>query len=89
MIRIAKAVAGAAAGIAMIAIAGSATAADAARENYMAAGTHQFYVWCTGGTASFTATADGANAEEAQMKAYADAKAAGKTNCWPLWQGKV
>ncbi|HRE62043.1 MAG TPA: hypothetical protein PL096_13125 [Micropepsaceae bacterium] len=85
----AKAIAGAAAGLGLLAAASIANAADAARENYNQAGTHQFYVWCTGSTASYTTTADGANAEEAQMKAYEEAKAQGKTTCWPIWQGKA
>jgi len=55
-------------------------------------GKHQFYVYCSGGDISkdYTTTADGANATEAQMKAYEAAKAkAGNTSCWPVWQGLV
>lgn len=55
---------------------------------FFAAGTHQFHVWCHG-TRDYVATAYGANAEAAQMKLYNDAKAAGHTACWPVWQGKV
>jgi len=33
--------------------------------------------------------AEGMNAEEAQMKLYQAAKSAGKTSCWPVWQGRV
>ena len=32
---------------------------------------------------------EGTNAEEAQMKLYSAVKAAGKTACWPVWQGRV
>jgi len=35
------------------------------------------------------ATAEGMNAEEAQMKLYQAAKGAGKTSCCPVWQGRV
>lgn len=56
--------------------------------DYFAKGTHQFYVWCsTGG--DYIATERGTNAEDAQMKLYNAAKAAGKTACWPVWQGRV
>ena len=56
--------------------------------DFFAEGTHQFYVWCgTGG--DYVATAEGMNAEDAQMKLYGEAKAAGKTACWPVWQGRV
>lgn len=79
------------AAVAVAAFAGMASAQDAsaARELYNTAGTHQFYVWCTGATESYVAKADGSNAEDAQMKAYNEAKSAGKTTCWPIWQGKV
>src|SRR5215470_3798350 len=53
--------------------------------DYFAAGTHQFYVWCSG-SGDYIATAKGANAEEAQMALYHQAKAAGKRACWPVWQ---
>jgi hypothetical protein len=56
--------------------------------DFFAAGTHQFYVWCSGAS-DYVASAEGANAEEAQMKLYNAAKVAGKTSCWPVWQGRV
>jgi hypothetical protein len=56
---------------------------------YAAAGTHQFYVWCTGGAGDSTATMDGANAGEAQLKLHEKLKSEGKSSCWPVWQGKV
>src|SRR5262249_52785652 len=56
--------------------------------DFFARGTHQFYVWCSG-VHDYVATAQGANAEEAQMKLYNAAKAAGKAACWPVWQGRV
>ncbi|BCW88248.1 hypothetical protein sos41_13860 [Alphaproteobacteria bacterium SO-S41] len=82
-----KTLAGAAA-IAMLA-AGTAFALDSSREVYFTAGTHQFYVWCTGGAAGSTATQDGSTAEDAQLKLYESLKSGGKANCWPVWQGKV
>ncbi len=78
------------AGAAALALLGSASMAlDSSREVYFQSGTHQFYVWCTGGAAGETATSDGATAEEAQKKLYDQLKAGGKTSCWPVWQGKV
>jgi len=56
--------------------------------DFFAKGTHQFYVWCSG-TADYLATAEGSNAEEAQMKLYNAVKAVGKRSCWPVWQGRV
>jgi hypothetical protein len=56
--------------------------------DFFAQGTHQFYVWCSG-TNDYVATAEGNNAEEAQMKLYNAAKSAGKAACWPVWQGRV
>lgn len=56
--------------------------------DFFAQGTHQFYVWCSG-TGDYVATAEGANAEEAQMRLYNAAKSSGKTACWPVWQGRV
>ncbi len=86
-------------GVAAIAMigAGAASALDSSRMNpdgspggaYAASGTHQFYVWCTGATASSTATMDGANAQEAQLKLYEQLKGQGQTTCWPVWQGKA
>jgi hypothetical protein len=56
--------------------------------DFFAKGTHQFYVWCSG-TNDYVATAEGNNAEEAQMKLYNAAKSAGTAACWPVWQGRV
>ena len=56
--------------------------------DFFAEGTHQFYVWCSGNK-DYLATAQGANAEEAQMKLYNAAKDSGKAACWPVWQGRV
>ena len=56
--------------------------------DYFAAGTHQFYVWCADGTDTMTSES-GSSAEDAQSRLYAKAKNAGKTNCWPVWQGRV
>ena len=42
------------AGAAALALLGSASMAlDSSREVYFQSGTHQFYVWCTGGAAGF------------------------------------
>ena len=56
--------------------------------DFFARGTHQFYVWCSG-KGDYFATAEGSNAEEAQMKLYNQAKKSGKLACWPVWQGRV
>ncbi len=47
------------------------------------AGSHKFYVWCTGKD-DYEASQEGTNAKEAQA---ALAAKAGK-KCWPVWQGK-
>jgi len=81
----------AAVGGVIVAVAGVAVAAtftSSARSDFFAAGKHQFYVWCAGGQ-DYMATADGANAEDAQMKLYDFAKAHGRSTCWPIWQGRV
>ena len=75
----------------MVAAAGVAVAANfssSRQSDFFAPGKHQFYVWCAGGT-DYTAMARGASAEDAQMRLYNAAKAAGKTSCWPVWQGRV
>jgi hypothetical protein len=81
----------AAAAVAIAALVGPSFAQDnsALRETYNQAGTHQFHVWCTQGVQSFETKKDGANAEDAQMKVYNEAVAAGKTSCWAIWRGKV
>ena len=84
-----KMISGAAIVAAMVLGGAGASALDSSREVYLTSGTHQFYVWCTGGAKGETATSDGATAEEAQLKLYESLKAGGKTNCWPIWQGKV
>jgi len=88
---IATRVVGAALGGILFAAAGVAVAANLSSDrqvDFFANGTHQFYVWCTG-TGDYMATADGLNAEEAQMKLYDAAKKAGHATCWPVWQGRV
>jgi len=53
-------------------------------------GTHQFYVYCSGGIDNdYTVKMDGTSMKDAQAKAYAAAKAKSGTKCWPVWQGKV
>ncbi len=86
-----KRVLGAAVGGVMVAVAGVALAANftsSKQADFFASGRHQFYVWCAGGT-DFMAMQNGASAEDAQMRLYNDEKRAGKTNCWPVWQGRV
>jgi len=86
-----KRVVGAAVGGVMVAVAGVALAANftsSKQADFFASGRHQFYVWCAGGT-DFMAMRNGVSAEDAQMKLYNDEKRAGKTNCWPVWQGRV
>ncbi len=56
--------------------------------DFFSEGTHQFYVWCSSGS-DYVATADGMNAEEAQIRLYNAVKADGDTACWPVWQGRV
>lgn len=88
---IVKRVLAAALGGVLFAAAGVAAAGNFSSDrqvDFFAQGTHQFYVWCSG-TGDYVATAEGANAEEAQMKLYTAAKASGKTSCWPVWQGRV
>jgi hypothetical protein len=57
------------------------------RVDYFASGKHLFYVWCPG-TNGYLANAEGANAEEAQIRLYSQTKATGE-KCWPVWQGRV
>ena len=86
-----KRVLAAVAGGVMLAAAGVALAANftsSKQADFFSSGRHQFYVWCAGGT-DFTALAQGANAEDAQMRLYNAEKHAGKTTCWPVWQGRV
>ena len=88
---LAKRVLAAAIGGVLFAAAGVAAAGNFASDrqvDYFAKGVHQFYVWCSG-HGDYRATETGANAEEAQMKLYNAAKAAGKAACWPVWQGRV
>jgi hypothetical protein len=82
---------GAVAGGVLFAVAGVAVAANftsSHQTDFFAPGTHQFYVWCAG-SRDYMATANGSNAEDAQMKLYDAAKSKGKTTCWPVWQGRV
>lgn len=76
----------------MVAIAGVAVAANysssSGRNDFFAPGKHQFYVWCANGD-DYMATETGKNAEDAQMKLYDANKAAGKSTCWPVWQGRL
>jgi hypothetical protein len=75
----------------IFAVAGVAVAANflsSAQTDFYASGKHQFYVWCAGGT-DYMATQSGTNAEDAQMKLYNITKAAGRSTCWPVWQGRA
>jgi hypothetical protein len=86
-----KRVVGAAVGGVMVAVAGVALAANftsSHQADFFASGRHQFYVWCAGGS-DFMAMQSGSSAADAQMKLYNAEKRAGKTNCWPVWQGRL
>jgi hypothetical protein len=75
----------------LFAAAGVAAAGNFASDrqvDFFAEGTHQFYVWCAG-TGDYSSTARGINAEDAQLSLYRSIKSAGKTTCWPVWQGRV
>ncbi len=81
----------AAAGGLIFAAAGVAAAGNfisSADTDFFSGGRHQFYVWCAGST-DMMATATGLNAEDAQLKLYQSLKAAGRSTCWPVWQGHV
>lgn len=62
---------------------------NSAHENWVQAGTHEFYVVCTG-IDDYVAQVEGPNLKETQMKAYQESitKAGGNT-CWPVWRGLV
>ena len=87
----AKRIAAAIAGGVLVGIAGAAVAANVVgskQSDFFRGGKHQFYVWCAGGS-DYMATANGNNAEDAQMKLYNANKAHGRMTCWPVWQGRV
>lgn len=63
---------------------GQAFALDSSFEAMSKSGTHQFYVWCTGGADS-EATQDGATADEAM----ASLQGTLGNNCKAVWQGLV
>lgn len=69
-----------------VAVAGNFSSSGQA--DFDAAGTHQFYVWCTGAP-DYTATEFGSSASDAQSKLYDKAKKAGHATCWPVWQGRL
>ena len=86
-----KRVLAAAVGGLLVAVAGVAVAANitsAKQADFFAPGRHQFYVWCAGGSDYMTAE-NGNSAEDAQLRLYNETKRAGKTNCWPVWQGRI
>jgi hypothetical protein len=69
-----------------VAAAGSFT--SSAQTDFYAAGEHQFYMWCPA-SGNYMATETGKSAEDAQLRLYDAAKAAGHSACWPLWQGRA
>jgi hypothetical protein len=69
-----------------VAAAGSFT--SSADSDFYAAGEHQFYMWCPA-SGNYMTTETGANAEDAQLRLYNAAKAAGHNACWPVWQGRA
>ncbi len=76
---------GLAAGAVMLLGAGAASALDSSVEGMDIAGTHQFYVWCTGAN-DYEATADGSDWKDAQANLYSTLQGG---TCWPVWQGLV
>jgi len=75
----------------VIVAAGMAVAANftsSHHTDFFSSGRHQFYVWCAGGT-DYVTIEHGNSAEDAQMRLYNEVKQSGKTNCWPVWQGRV
>jgi len=74
---------GMAAGFSMLTTAG-AFALDSSYESMSKAGSHQFYVWCTGKD-DYVEASEGSDAKDAQAKLAAKAG----NNCWPVWQGMV
>ena len=75
-------------GLAVAGVAVASTLTSNHHSDFYSPGKHQFYVWCAGG-ASRTAYQNGLSADDAQDKLYASEKAAGHSNCWPVWQGRV
>lgn len=69
-----------------VAVAGSF--ASNGEADYYTPGQHQFYVWCPG-SSNYMTTEAGRNAEDAQLRLYRASKTAGRSECWPLWQGRV
>jgi hypothetical protein len=82
---------GAAMGALLVAAGGLAVAdgfGSSKQTDFFAPGKHQFYVWCAR-TPDYTAVQIGSSAEDAQMRLYSAAKAAGHAACWPVWQGRI
>jgi hypothetical protein len=78
-------------GACLCAAAGMAVASSLSSDHqadFFARGTHRFYVWCPSHS-DYYANADGANAEDAQLRLYGAIKAKGTMTCWPVWQGRV
>lgn len=76
------------AGAIVLAAAGVSVAAgltSSHQNDFYAAGTHQFYVWCADGR-DHVAYEKGASAEDAQLKLY---HAHVGDKCWPVWQSRV
>ncbi len=67
---------------AAFALPSTAIAMDSSFDAMSQAGSHKFYVWCTG-KADYSASQNGDTAKAAQA---ALAKKAGR-KCWPVWQG--
>ena len=83
---LAAAVGGVILGAAGVSAAGSFV--SSADSDFFSGGRHEFYVWCAGSADSLAVSA-GADAEAAQMKLYQNLKAAGRSTCWPVWQGRL
>jgi len=61
---------------------------SSADSDFFTSGKHEFYVWCAG-SADSLAVSTGSDAEAAQMRLYQSLKAAGRSTCWPVWQGRL
>ncbi|HEY6578131.1 MAG TPA: hypothetical protein VIY09_02305, partial [Rhizomicrobium sp.] len=68
-------------------VAAAGSFASSAQTDFYSSGEHEFYVWCPG-SANYMATESGRNAEDAQLRLYDASKAAGRSDCWPIWQGR-
>jgi hypothetical protein len=74
--------------LAAVGVSAAGNFVSSASSDFFTSGKHEFYVWCAG-SADSTAVSDGVDAESAQMTLYRRLKAAGRSACWPVWQGRL